>query len=294
VADPGFTDAGTTAHFTFEFNQTLNAPAAVALSAALIQNAERDYISITSWFDGLTPVGVPFRVKINPRSTTRSGSNDGNRNITIDVGATTDFDLAQAVLVAEMIEIFMRAQNSGWMPGRSHGEALSQAAAFLLYPSKATGLDGPQTWLDSADPRNGAVRPDFVSVTDPTDTNKWSYGCGLLFVYYLESELGFSMRAIVQAAADTFEGVFHNLTLASGAFVGFSALLNARFPSGTASRLAGSTNPFPLPSPVVLSTERYLAKHPLAGQRLAQVIGSKNIGNLRALLNSDRPTARIA
>src|SRR5437667_4841997 len=205
MADPGFTDAGTTTHFAFEFDQTLNAPAAAALSAALNQNAERDYNSIASWFDGLTPAGVPFRVKINPPSTTRSGSNDRHRNITIDLGATTDFAQAQEVLVAEVIEIFMVAQNQGWDPGRSHGEALSQAAGFLLYPSKATGLDGPQTWLDRPDPRNGAFRPDFVSVTDPTDTNKWSYGCGLLFVYYLESELGMSVRAIVQAAAVTLE-----------------------------------------------------------------------------------------
>jgi hypothetical protein len=101
MADPGFTDSGTTAHLAFEFDQKLNAPAAVALSAALIQSAERDYNSIASWFDGQTSAGVPFRVKINPKSTTRGGSNDGTRNITIDLGATTDFALAQEVLVAE-------------------------------------------------------------------------------------------------------------------------------------------------------------------------------------------------
>jgi hypothetical protein len=56
----------------------------------------------------------------------------------------------------------------------------------------------------------------------------------------------------------------------------------------------GSTNPFPLPSAAVLSAGRFLARHPLDGQTLRQLIGSKNIGDFRAFLNSDRLGALVA
>jgi hypothetical protein len=43
-----------------------------------------------------------------------------------------------------------------------------------------------------------------------------------------------------------------------------------------------------------LSTLRFLARHPLGGQTLRQLIGSKNIGDFRAFLNSDRLGALVA
>ena len=294
MADPGFVDAGTTAHFSFEYDQTLNGAAASQLSGALIGNAEQDYKTITSWFDGLVPGGVPFNVKINPTSATRSGSTDGNEQITIDIGASNDFPLAREVLVAEMIEIFMQAQNKGWNRGKSNGEGLSQVAGFTIVPSEASGLDGVQRWLDDND-NAGHRRHDYVSDTDGTDGNPFSYGCSVLFIYYLASQLGFSMRAIVQAAADTLESVYHNLTQDSNVFNStFAPLLAARFPLDQPSGLAGSTNPFPLPTSRSLSLVRYLAAHPLQERELIKDrVVSKNIGYLRAVLNSDRPPSLL-
>jgi hypothetical protein len=290
MADPGYIDLPATAHFTFEYDKTLSQAAATAFGGAIATTAEADYNLVISWFDGLTPPGVPFNVKINQPSATRSGSNDGNKQITIDIGASADSGLGREVLVAEVIEIFMGAQNRGWASGKSNGEALSQVSGFTIVPSRATSFSGPPTWLDN----NNSARPDFVSQTDTTDKNAVSYGCGVLFLYYLGSQLGFTMRAIVQGAADTLEGVYHNLTQDSHAFAAFSALLAAKFPPGDPSTLVGSTNPFPLPSSRSLSLEGYLAANPLLEEEsIGERLRSKNVGNMRAVLNSDRPASLL-
>jgi hypothetical protein len=290
MADPGYVDLPATAHFTFEYDNTLNQIAATAFGLALAANAEADYNLVSVWFDRLTPSGVPFNVKISKPSATQSGGNDGHKQITIDIGASTDSDLGREALVAEFIEIFMAAQNRGWGAGKSNGEALSQVAGFRIVPSQATRFVGPPTWLDN----NISARPDFVSQTDTTDKNAVSYGCGVLFLYHLGSQLGFTMRAIVQGAADTLEGVYHNLTQGSHAFTPFSALLAARFPPGVPSALVGSTNPFPLPSSRSLSLVGYLAANPLLREEsIGDRIRSKNVGNVRAVLNSDRPASLL-
>ena len=63
------------------------------------------------------------------------------------------------------------------------------------------------------------------------DNNLVSFGCALLFLHYLRSQLGFSMSAIVLAPANSLEGGFFNLTKDHGAFQTFSNILESRFPS---------------------------------------------------------------
>jgi hypothetical protein len=222
MADPGYVDLPSTRHFVFSFDQTLDGVGARALGSALFATAEQDYATVSSWFDGLKPAGVPFVIKISPLSLSRSGGNDRTKLITINLGATTDFTSARWVLVAEMTEIFMTAQNAGWNAAASNGEALSQVAGFTIYPTEVSRVGGSEIWLDSSN------RQDFVSLTDATDTNAASYGCGVLFIYSLRSQLGFTTRAIVQAAADTLEDVYHNLTQDSGAFSTFATIVAAR------------------------------------------------------------------
>lgn len=290
MADPGFVDAGSTQHFKFEYDQTLDAFLAVALADSLIHNAEADFSTLQAWFDGLTPGGVPFNVKIQKPRSDAFGTNDNISQISIWLGLTPvpNYYFAGYVLVAEFAEIFMVAQGSDWVPGQSHGEALSQLAASTRYPKDTAILGGPRTWLDS----NNPARPDFVSTTGPSDTDPVSFGCGVLFLYYLLSQLGFSMRSVVHAHAGTLEGVYHNLTQDSGAFPAFSDLLATKFPPGTASNIGG--NPFPLATPRALSARRYLASNPLNHSSFRERIASLNIGNLRAVLNSDRPVSLIA
>jgi hypothetical protein len=294
MADPGFVDLPGTRHFSFSFNQMLNAAAATALGSALAATAEQDFSTMSFWFGGVVPPGVPFQVKINLG--TGGASNDNVKNINLRVGQSSDADLARSTLVAEVIEIFMAASGLAWHPGDSSGEGLSQAAAFTLYPDEMGILNGPGTWLDTSVARIPPVpsRPDFVSNTDPTDANFVSFGCALLFIYYLRLQLGFSMKAVVEAAANTLEGVYINLTQDRGAFAQFLSILEKKFPSGAKSNFPGSNNPFPLPSGATLSARRFFAETETDPKLLSQMLRSnKDRGDMRALLNSNRPAALV-
>lgn len=293
MAAPGFTDLPSTQHFAFEYNNALNANDATKLGQALAATAERDFATMTFWFSGAAPSG-PIDTKINVGS--GGASNDNVNNINLRLGATADFDLARFTLVAEVMEIFMATNPSGWKPGDSSGEGLSQLGAFTMYPDQLSDLNGPAVWLDTSVSSTPAQpsRPDFVNTTEPFDGNFVSFGCALLFLYFLRSQLGFSMKAIISAHASTLEGVYANLTKDHTAFPIFANLLEGAFPSGTPCGLVGSANPFPLPSGVRLSVKQFMANSAMNPALIGQVVrANRDLGNLRAVLNSNRPVSLI-
>jgi hypothetical protein len=293
MAAPGFTDLPSTQHFAFEYNNRLNANDAKTLGQALAVTAERDFATMTFWFSGAAPAG-PIDTKINEGS--GGASNDNVNNINLRLGATADFNLTRFTLVAEVMEIFMATNPFGWKPGDSSGEGLSQLGAFTIYPDQLGDLNGPSVWLDTSVSPSAAKpsRPDFVNNTEPFDGNFTSFGCALLFLYFLRSQLGFSMKAIVSAAASTLEGVYANLTKDHGAFPMFANLLESAFPSGTPCGLVGSTDPFPLPSGVRSSVRQFMANNEMSPRLIGQVVrANRDLGDLRALLNSNRPVSLI-
>jgi len=293
MAAPGFTDLQSTPHFAFEFNDLLDANDAKKLGQALVATAERDFATMTFWFSGSAPPG-PIDTKINVGN--GGATNDFVNNINLRVGATADFDLARFTLAAEVMEIFMAKVPFGWNPGDSSGEGLSQLGAFTIYPNQIGNLDGPPVWLDtSVSPTTAKPsRPDFVNKTEAFDANFVSFGCALLFLYFLRSQLGFSMKAIVSAHASTLEGVYANLTKDHGAFPIFTNLLERAFPSGKACGLVGSANPFPLPSAARLSVKQFMKGVELSPRSIGEMVrANRDLGNLRALLNSNRPVSLI-
>ncbi len=293
MAAPGFTDLPSTKHFAFEFKNELNADDAKALGKALADTAERDFERMTFWFSGVAPAG-PIDTKINLAD--GGASNDKLRNINLRLGATDNFNLARSVLAAEVVEIFMATNPFGWNPGDSSGEGLSQLAQFTIYPDQRGILNGPQVWLDTSLSPTPAKpsRPDFVNKTEAFDANFISFGCALLFLYFLRSQLGFSMKAIVSAHARTLESVYANLTKDHNAFPTFTNLLEHAFPSGTPCGLVGSADPFPLPSGAALSVKQFMANSEADPLLIGQVVrANRELGNLRALLNSNRPVSLI-
>jgi hypothetical protein len=294
MAAPGFVDLPSTQHFAFEYSEQLNDSDARSLGKALLGTAERDFATLSSWFGGSSPRDVPLDVKINPGN--GGASNDRVHTINLRLGATANVNLARCILVAEVMEIFMAATASGWNPTDSSGEGLSQLAGFTLYPDQKPILNGPQVWLDTSISPSAAKpsRPDFVSTTEGTDRNFVSFGCALLFLYYLRSQLGFSMRALLLSAADSLEGVFDKLTQDRGAFQTFSNILEERFPPGKPCGLVGSADPFPLATSESLSTKQFMARSGMDPKLLGQVVRSKkDLGNLRAVLNSNRPASLL-
>ena len=118
------------------------------------------------------------------------------------------------LLVSEMVENFMRVQNRGWFGSGtegSEGEGLSRflAAQFLA----VNGLGNPPPGFDNSNAWLNSSRADFVNNIRAADDGPDEVtGCSLLFIYYLFSQLGFTIEAIVAAGANPLSGVYRNLT----------------------------------------------------------------------------------
>jgi len=103
---------------------------------------------------------------------------------------------------------------------------------------------------------NYGPRPDYVNLTlEHDNTIGAASGCAMLFLYYLNVQLGFSIDAIVGAApgksnaATCLRGVYQNLTGdSSDPFPFFSQLLANAFPPDQVSTVPGPNpdNPWPL------------------------------------------------
>jgi hypothetical protein len=231
-----FTVWAKTPHFVISFEQALG-QTGENLADAVAATCERDYNSLSSWFNGITPANLPFTVRIQTGSMGASHADCLATELFCDDFGGTNDDLVRMLVVAEADEVFMAAQKAGWDCGASNGEALSRVLAAEIYPAQLGGFASASSWLAS-------VREDFISKTDPTDRNFISIGCGTIFINYLRFQRGIGLWATVTAAGATFDDGYAKLTGAKGAFGPFSNLL-ARFFPGNASNVAND-NPFPL------------------------------------------------
>jgi hypothetical protein len=110
-----------------------------------------------------------------------------------------------ALFEAELSECNM----GGNLCGVSTGEALSRWCAASVSNNALADFVTAPAWLN-----NGA--PDFVSQTDPTDTNPLSTGCGMAFISWLLSQ-NYALATIAQVlvqlgAGGTFAQLYGNLT----------------------------------------------------------------------------------
>jgi hypothetical protein len=126
-------------------------------------------------------------------------------------------NLEIGLYVAELSESFMGPEKRGWNCGYSNGEALSR---FCAEQETAPGtLDAFATgpaW-------DRAGRPDWIDVTEHTDQDPVSIGCGVVYLYWLRS-LGFPTPRIVQADSATLSANYNALT---GKTTAYSDLLAA-------------------------------------------------------------------
>ena len=181
--------------------------------------------------------------------------------VTINPGNGTAI-FVRYLIVAEMVEQFMRAHGRGWFGSRtegSQGEGLSRflAAQFLAsngFGNPPAGFANSNDWLRSS-------RADYVNNIKPTDDGPDEItGCSLLFIYYLFSQLGFTTNAIVTAGASPLAGVYRNLTRDnSDPFPFFKQLLDR-----TSTITTGNLDdPFPLVDPrIAVSSGCAVARTP--------------------------------
>lgn len=250
---------GQTSNFTVTFEDTL--PTASRRAQVLLAGVESDLDTLLGWF-GLdhTGFGSKNRITVQVQTDTLAHNNgyktDGKMLVTLDSlegagpNAVGD-DGAMALFVAEMSEILMsyRAQNKGgkWNEADSNGEGLSRFCTGMMHPTGYYGVSGlgpsVNTWATVAD-RNQWNR-DFVTRVNNTDNEAFSYGCALMFIYYLYAQLGYSINDIISKGGTLLADTYQTLTGKSDGWTAFTNLLDSYLPADKISTLP-TDNPFPL------------------------------------------------
>jgi hypothetical protein len=168
-------------------------------------------------------------------------------------------DALAGMVIAEVVEILM-SYTGTWDPMNSDGEGLSRVTAQILHPATITTfapftdhapidilfwMERPPTdsagWAPTslnppALPSHNAFRQDWVSAPFTGengvqgDGDWFSFGCAILFIYYLKDQLGFGMDRIVPTKFGTLADRYQALTGKGGAFKPFKDLLDAFYP----------------------------------------------------------------
>lgn len=233
---------GGTEHFVVSYDSVLGEEG-VALADAILARCEADYATLRASFGGVSPPNLPFNVLITTDST--GAYHFGCAGTQLFIGgrsaSSTNTDFILSLVVAEEDEVFEAAVGRGWDCGASNGEGLSRVLANDTYPgAEPADFVSAPVWLDERG------RPDWVTRTDPTDTNYVSIGCAVLFLNWLRFQLGYTWQQIIAAGAPTLAGVYTKLTGKTDALQQFKAPLEIAFPPGTPSGLT-TDQPYPLP-----------------------------------------------
>lgn len=134
-----------------------------------------------------------------------------------------NLQMTNGLVVAELTESFMGAQNGGWDCGGSNGEALSRFLAEL----ESGGPDGVLSGYATGPAWDQAGRPDWIDATDPTDTQPISTGCGVVYLYWMLSQ-GYTAAQITQAGCPdgTLSSNYQALTGNGSAWGDFSTAVS--------------------------------------------------------------------
>jgi hypothetical protein len=243
----GLTNNGRTNHYQIQYDDSLSMADGRDRANALIAACENDFDLMQGWFGGIDlTFSYPITVQIAPGS---YASASWGPPIVLKPGNGSNIGLVRYLLVSEVVEMFMLAQNRGWYGGDnegSAGEGLSRflAAQFLI----ANGLGVTEPGFALANSWMTTSREDFVNNVDPGDNKiDEKTGCAILFIYYLNVQLGFNINEILSAGSKQLSGVYKNLTGdSSDPFPYFKSLLDDAFPGTTSIPGSNPDNPYPL------------------------------------------------
>jgi hypothetical protein len=136
----------------------------------------------------------------------------------------TDCYRSLALFISQAAEFYQSLQGSGWHPDGSNGEALSRVIAEVFYPYALDGFETVSSWLDSD-------RVNWIDVTNDTDSCDQSNGCGVLFIYWLNKVLGFSLSDICRDGGSTLGETYYKLTGKTTGYVDFMTAVEDRWPN---------------------------------------------------------------
>jgi hypothetical protein len=248
--------AGQTTNFTIQYEDTL--PNSAKRAAALLAACENEFTILMNWFGLTSGFGTGNRVTVNLNqpdsfSADNFGYATGGASLirmnaqSSNASDATAAEIVKMAFVAEFVEILMDLRNSTtgsatWNRLYSHGEGLSLLCAILRYPTGfAAFYSSPwvNTWLQSA------ARTDWITAPQLTDKVADSFGCSLLFLFYLKDQLSHSVPDIIQKGGANLESTYKNLTGNTSAYTNFTTFLQPYFPLGATPALA-TNDPFPL------------------------------------------------
>ncbi len=248
----GLPNGGITAHYAVTYDNGLSAADGVNRATALIGVCETDFNTMQGWFGGISlPYSVPYGVQIK-QGAGWSGSWGSGPPVTLVPGNGSSLDLVRFILVAEVTEMFMLQQGLGWSPLASSEGTAGEGLSHFLSTQLLINIGSPLRPSSIANLWLNSPRGDFVNHVDPADnSNSPKSGCAVLFLWYLFTQLGFGVNAIVGAGDPQLAGVYRNLTGdTTDPFPFFKSILDVAFPSTTSSSVPGpnSDNPYPLGS----------------------------------------------
>ena len=241
------TQEGTTKNFAVYYDPALGAEGK-SCADGVLATCENDYSQTSAWFGGIASPTLPVNILIAALDPSGQGGGGAYHygcsavDLYCDLKNVPglDIDYTRMLLVAELVEVFEAAQGVGWDCGASNGEGLSRVLSAALYPAELNGYTTASAWLDTPN------RPDWVNNNNSTDQDSVSNGCSVLFLNYLNTQLGFGWDQIVQAGAPTLAKTYTNLTGNADGWSAFLQQLDNNFPLGSPSGVT-SDNPYPLP-----------------------------------------------
>ncbi len=243
--DVSATFRGQSAFFQVYYDDALGSATGAALADGVLAQCDADYEAIYEIFGSVMPP-LPMTCIVSTFGDAMGGGYHYSclDNVLYVTGQalappnTPDVATALAVLVAEEVEVFSAAQGLGWNCGDTNGEGLSRVLAEELYSGVLDYFHTADAWLDSS-------RPDYVSNGVGNDTDPFSNGCSVVFLYYLRYILGYEWGTIVQAGGSTLEQTYQNLTGSTGGYTALRQCVDPLFPPGSPSGLT-TDNPFPV------------------------------------------------
>ena len=237
---------GSTADFVVFYDPSLGANGK-SCADGVLATCENDYAQTAAWF-GIDAPKLPINIIIAALDSSGQGSGGAYHygcdaiDLYCDLKSvpSLDIDYTRMLVVAELVEVFEAAQGVGWDCGGSNGEGLSRVLATALYPAELNGYTTAAAWLDTPD------RPDWVKNNNATDQDSVSNGCSVLFLNYLNTQLGYGWDQIVKGGAATLGQTYANLTGNPDGWTPFRQQLDNAFPLGSPSGVTND-NPYPLP-----------------------------------------------
>lgn len=231
-------EQGRTTNFVVSYDPALG-DAGPIVAGYLLQACEYDYSRAASIFQA-APANLPFEISLVCSSGGAWHENPCT-NPAIGVGAITtnppDALFLRNLMLSEVVEVLSATLNNGWKCDFSNGEALSRVIADALAPcTKPCDFRTAPVWL--------TFRENWVDRTDFTDRNYHSIGCGVLFLNWLQYQLGYSWEQIVAAGASTLELTYESLTGKTDGFTSFKDQVEAKYPPGVPTNVT-SDNIFP-------------------------------------------------